>query len=134
MANAIYWGNGDHHKLARSPQIVHLLVRGVREGFQVLKHLQIPITPVKLRMWEYLPEDLLVRLLCRWADTNRFKTVAVEHTLAAADGMRQLAHEFKTLAALTPINTPALDELRSYIPKPDVDAAPGPRSVYVHAT
>jgi len=133
VANAIYGVNGDHHKLARSPQIVHLLVRGVREGFQVLKHLQIPITPVKLRMWEYLSEDLLVRLICRWADTNHFKTVAVEHTLAAADEMRQLAHEFKTLVALTPINTPALDELRSYIPKPDVDAAPGARSVYVHA-
>ena len=116
LANALYKVNCDNHLLARSPDVVRLAVQAVREGFNVLHCLGMPITPAKLRLWEWIPESLLVRFLILWAGTNHFKTVAVEHTAAATDEMQQIAHEFQTLAVSASIATPAIDELRSYIP------------------
>ena len=110
--------NCDNHVLARSPDVVRLMVRAVQEGFSVLRSLGIPITPARLQMWEWIPQSLLVRSLMLWADTRHFKTVAVEHTLAAADEMNQIAGEFKKLSVSASVATPAMDELRSFIPSP----------------
>jgi 2-dehydropantoate 2-reductase len=118
VANAIYMVDGDNHKLARSPHAVRLVVRAVRESFQVLRSLGIPVTPAKLQVWEWMPECLVVCFLRLWADTDHFRAIAVDHTLAAADEMWQLAEEFHTLSASTSIKTPATDELRSFIPRP----------------
>jgi hypothetical protein len=83
--------NGDNHKLARSPHAVRLVVRAVRECFQVLHSLRVPITPTKLQVWGRVPERLMGCFLRLWADTDHFKTIVVDHTLAAADEMWQLA-------------------------------------------
>lgn len=123
LANALYKVNCDNHLLARSPQVVQLTVRAVREGLNVLHALRFPITPAKLRMWELVPESVLTRFLMLWAATDHFRTVAVEHTAVAADEMRQIADEFHTLALSTSIPTLAMDELRSCIPPPDQNNA-----------
>ena len=123
IANALYRVSCDNHVLARSPDVVRLAVRAVHEGFSVLRMLGIPITPAKLQMWEWIPESLLVRSLMWWADTNHFRTVAVEHTAAAADEMHQIAEEFRTLTLSASVATPAIDELRSFIPRPDQNDA-----------
>ena len=117
LANALYMVNCDNHVLARSPHLVRLAVRAVREGFSVLRKLGIAVTPTKFRMWEWIPESLLVHCLTLWANTSHFRTVAVEHTVSATDEMRQLAEEFRTLTVSASIATPAIDELRSFIPR-----------------
>jgi len=119
LANALYMVDCDNHALARSPHVVRLAVRAVREGFGVLRTLGISVTPAKLRMWEWIPESILVRSLMSWADTNYFRTVIVEHTVAATGEMRLIAEEFRTLTVSASIATPAIDELRSFIPLPD---------------
>jgi len=119
LANALYMVNCDNHVLARSPHVVRLAVRAMREGFSVLHTLAISVTPTKFRMWEWIPESVLVRCLMLWANTSHFRTVVVEHTVAATDEMRQLAEEFRTLTVTASIATPAIDELRSFIPRPD---------------
>ena len=119
LANALYMVNCDNHVLARSPHVVRLAVQAVREGFSVIRALGVSVTPAKLRMWEWIPENLLVRSLMLWADTNHFRTVAVEHTMAATDEMRQISEEFRSLAVSASMATPAIDELRSFIPLPD---------------
>lgn len=116
LANALYKVHCDNYLLARSPQLVRMVVRAVREGFNVLRVLGIPITPTKLRPWEWIPEYLLVHSLMLWADTKHFKTVAVEHTAVSVDEMQQIADEFRLLALTTSVATPATDELRLYIP------------------
>ena len=118
VANAIYMVNGDNHKLARNPYAIKLVVQAVREGFKVLCSLGLPVTPGRLRVWKWMPEKLLVGLLRIWADTSHFRTVAVEHSMAASDEMRQLADEFHMLAEMAGIRTPAMDELCSHIPNP----------------
>ena len=118
LANALYMVSCDNRVLARSPHVVRLAVRAIREGFSVLRTLGISVTPAKLRMWEWLPESLLIRSLMLWADTNHFSTVVVEHAVAAADEMRHIAEEFRMLTVSASIATPAIDELRSFIPVP----------------
>ncbi|MCC7053217.1 MAG: ketopantoate reductase family protein [Gemmatimonadaceae bacterium] len=117
LANALYMVNCDNHVLARSPHVVRLAVRAVREGFSVLRTLGLSVTPARLRLWEWIPMGVLVRTLMLWADTNHFRVVAVEHTAAAIDEMRQLADEFRALTVAASIATPAIDELRSFIPR-----------------
>lgn len=116
IANALYVVNCDGHLLAHSPNVLRLAVHAIHEGFRVLRALGIPITPSKLRMWEWIPESISVRLLMLWAVANHFKTVAAAHTAAAADEMRQIAVEFQALSLSAAIATPAMDEPRSYIP------------------
>ena len=116
IANALYRVGCDNHLLARSTDVTRLAVRAVREGFCVLHSLGIPITPAKFRVLKWMPEILWVRLLTLWADTNHFKTAAVEHTAAAADEMRLIAEEFRVIVLSTAIATPAIDELRRSIP------------------
>lgn len=117
VANAIYMVNGDNHRLAGNPYMVKLAVKAVKEGFQVLHGLGLPVTPGKLRVWEWVPEWMLAKALGFWAGTDHFRTVAVEHSMSASDEMRQLAGEFHALAEKAGVATPAMDELRSYIPE-----------------
>jgi 2-dehydropantoate 2-reductase len=122
IANAIYMAGGDNYRLANMPEAVRLMIRAIREGFQVLRKLNVPITPPKLRLLLWMPEMVLAALLRRWANTKHCETVATRHANAAVDEMRLLAHEFRQLASSSGIPIPARDELDSYIPD---DTAPG---------
>jgi 2-dehydropantoate 2-reductase len=122
IANAVYMAGGDNYRLANMPEAVRLMIRAIREGFQVLRKLDVPITPSKFRGLLWMPEPLLVALLRRWAATEHCETVATRHANAAVDEMRLLAQEFQQLASSSGIPTPARDELDGYIPD---DTAPG---------
>ncbi len=119
LANALYMAGGDSRRLARTRDGVVLMVRAIREGFQVLRELGYPITPARLRLFAWAPEPLLVggwqRLLAtRWAE------VAIAgHANAARDEMRRLADEFEALAREASTPTPAIDCLAMYA-DPDV--------------
>ena len=115
VANAIYMAGGDNYRLARTPELVRLLVRAVREGFQVIRVLGIPVTPQKLRFLELLPEGVLVTILRLWANTKHFETVATHHSNAARDEMETLAREFRTLVGRTSVATPALDSMHKFL-------------------
>jgi 2-dehydropantoate 2-reductase len=116
LSNAIYKMKGDNLKLARNSDTLHQLIRAVNESFQVLHSAGIPITPLKIRMLSWIPEVLLNLLLKFWMRTKHFKTVIVEHAVAASDEMWQIADEFRVLIDSNALKTPAIDELRSYIP------------------
>ena len=115
IANALYMAGGDRYRLAQMPEALHLMVRAMREGFQVLQALDIPITPAKLRLWEWLPEPMVVALLKGWANTQHFEIIAARHANAARDEMQKLTTEFQALARQTSVATPAIDELETYI-------------------
>jgi 2-dehydropantoate 2-reductase len=116
VANAIYMAGGSGTRLAQTPDAAQLAIRAIREGFAVLKALNVPITPAKLRLFGCLPRSVLASILCAWAKTGQFETVAVKHANVATDEMRTLAEEFKELASKTSVLTPAIDKLRTFIP------------------
>lgn len=115
IADALYMAGGDNYRLAQMPDALPLMVRAIREGFQVLQALDIPITPAKLKFWVWLPDVILVPLLRRWVNTRYFEIVIARHANAAHDEMQQLANEFQALARQTAIDTPAIDQLETYI-------------------
>ena len=63
VANAIYAVGGDTGRLRTTRDVVVLMLRAIRENFALLRALEVPITPPKLRAFDRLPEPLLVPLL-----------------------------------------------------------------------
>jgi 2-dehydropantoate 2-reductase len=114
-ANALYLAGGDNYRLARTRDGLVLLVRAIREGFTVLRALNIPATPLKLRILPLIPEPFLVALLQRVLATEWATTLLAHHANSARDEMQQLADEFRTLARASGVPTPALDRLYVYI-------------------
>jgi 2-dehydropantoate 2-reductase len=115
IANALYMVGGDNHRLARTRDGIVLLIRAVREGLQVLRALNIPITPSQFRILERLPEPLLVTVLGRRLNSESAELALAGHANAARDEMRQLADEFRALACTTNVPTPAIEHLYNYI-------------------
>ena len=96
-------------------------VRAVREGYRALRALSVPITPPGLRVFEVMPEPLLVAILGRLLDTPTAELVIARHANAARAEYVQLGDEFLALAGMAGVATPAFDRLRPY-----VHAAPRP--------
>ncbi len=122
LANALYMAGGDNYRLARTRDGIVLGIRAMREGFRVLRALDIPITPPSLRMYAWLPEPVLVWLVQRLLATQLAELALARHANAARDEMKQLADEFRALARQTSVPTPAMDRLCQYI-DPTVPAA-----------
>ncbi|HOG46091.1 MAG TPA: 2-dehydropantoate 2-reductase N-terminal domain-containing protein [Anaerolineae bacterium] len=114
VANALYMVGGSNDDLAHTRDGVVLMVRAIREGFRVLRAHGIPITPARLRLFEWLPEPLLVVAWRRVLATRFAATVIAGHANAARSEMAALAAELRALAAGTGVPTPAMDELAAY--------------------
>jgi 2-dehydropantoate 2-reductase len=115
IANALYMMDGDIHQLAQHRESVQLMLRAICEGFKVLRSLDIPITPTRMRVFELLPEPLIVSLLQLFLDTEYADLVIARHANAARDEMKQIADEFRELAHLGSLHTPFNDHLYSFI-------------------
>ncbi len=115
VALALYMAGGDNYRLARTRDAVVLGIRALRESFRVLHENHIPITPPALRMYEWIPEPILVPLVQRVFNTRSAEIAVAGHAGAARDEMRQIAHEFRSLTYSTTVATPVLDRLYTYL-------------------
>ena len=115
VANAIYAVGGDNGRLRTTRDVVVLTLRAIRENFAVLRALEVPITPPKLRAFDRLPEPLLVPLLQRVLASRRVEILAARHANAARDEMAAIVAELSALAAEAGAPTPAADELARYV-------------------
>ncbi len=121
LALAVYMAGGDNYRLARTRDALVLAIRAVREGFQVLDALNIPVLPSRLRVYQWLPEPLLVPLAARLLGSRSAEIGVAGHANAARDEMRTLADQLYSLVHKTNVPTPALDQLYAYL-NPDVPA------------
>jgi len=115
VANALYMAEGDNHQLACSRYGMVHMVKAMREGFQVLRTLDIPIVPSKLKIVEWLPESIVVFLMRLMVNSEEAEITMAAHANAARDEMKQLADEFRALARSTSVPTPAMDRLYACI-------------------
>lgn len=119
-ANALYMTGGDPARLARTRDAIVLTLRAIREGYAVLRRRGIPITPPKHKIFDWLPEPLLIVVMKRaMADENA--AIKIGHAKQARPEMRRIADELRALAEGTSITTPASDRLYAYL---DSDVAP----------
>jgi ketopantoate reductase len=56
LGPALYAAGTDNHRMARTRDALVLTVRAIREGFQVLRSLGLPVTPAYLKLFEFAPE------------------------------------------------------------------------------
>lgn len=115
IANALYLAGGSNYRLAHTRDGLVLLVRAIKEGFEVLRSLGIPITPAKYRGLAWLPEPLLVAVLRVGMATPQAELILARHANAARDEMQTVADEFQVLARLSGLKTPAIDALYAFM-------------------
>ncbi len=112
FTQALYREGGDILQLAASADTVRLMVRAIREGFQSLRVLRIPVTgPLWVRSQARLPEAILVRAWRTVLRTQMARIGMAEHANAAREEMARVADEFRSLVAVTGLPSPALDRL-----------------------
>lgn len=114
IALALYMVGGSNYRLAHTRDALVLGLRALREGFRALHALNIPITPPTLRVYEWVPEPLLIPVLQRLFDSKYAEIGMAGHANAARDEMQELATEFQKLIRATDVPTPAWDWLYRY--------------------
>jgi 2-dehydropantoate 2-reductase len=113
-AAALYMTGIDNYRLARTRDGMILMVRAIKEGYKVLRALGVPITPSNHKIFNWIPEPLLLSLIRRMLTTKTVETVMVGHAYASRDEMKQMVDEFRVLARKTSVSTPAMDRLYTY--------------------
>jgi 2-dehydropantoate 2-reductase len=105
---ALYRAGGEPEQLASSDELLRLMLRSIREGYQVLRANGVPITPGNHRVLEWLPESILLFLMRRMLKTE---TAAIKfgHAEQGRAEWMLLADEFRQLIAQAGIPTPSID-------------------------
>jgi 2-dehydropantoate 2-reductase len=111
---ALSYAGGHAEQLATNREALRLLVRGIREGLEVLRANDIPIIPSNHRVLLWLPESLIVFAMRRMF-SGKTMAIKVGHAQHAHQELRLLAREFRALNAATRLPTPAMDQLFEHL-------------------
>ncbi|WP_216561642.1 ketopantoate reductase family protein [Tissierella carlieri] len=111
IGNSLYGYNCSNYELSRAYFDVAIMVKGIKEGFSVLKALKIKITPSKLNYFT-LPTFLLARIFKIVMGTQLAEVTMAKHTSVAQEEMIYLQNEFDELIKKSMISTPNIDKLR----------------------
>ena len=114
LAYGIYMAGGDNYRLAKTPDILVLIIRAIREGLKVLKDLDIPITPAYFKKLNYFPEPLFYAFLKGIVGSKSAEINLAGHANAARDEMDYLSQQLTELIRQSKISTPALDCLFTF--------------------
>lgn len=112
VSAAIYAADNNATRLAQSPDLLHLMVRGVRESFVALATLGIREAPFNLRLLhEYMPEWFAVHYWKRQFSGELGQFSLASHAISARSEMTLLAGEVRRLLAASTSITPSATEL-----------------------
>ncbi|MFN2220387.1 MAG: ketopantoate reductase family protein [Anaerolineae bacterium] len=132
LAPALYAAGVDNYRLARTRDLVVQAIRAIREGFQVLRSLGLPVTPTKFKAIEWLPEPIVVLLAQRLLSNPLMETALVRHAEAARSEVLHLIDEFMALARTTSVPTPTIDRLLLYYEPGAPKVADGSSEIPLH--
>ncbi|WP_373788296.1 ketopantoate reductase family protein [Jeotgalibaca porci] len=114
IGNALYQFECDNYRLAQSYDNVCFMIRGIKEGFSVLRKLGIKTKPKKL-WYMKLPVWMISWIFKLLMGTKLAETVFAKHCIIAKPEMLCLQAEFDSLIAQSHLQTPAIDRLRKNI-------------------
>jgi 2-dehydropantoate 2-reductase len=123
IAPAMRAAGRDNVRMAHTRDAVVLAIRAIQEGYRVLRALGYPIVPESTRIFERLPEPVLVWGFRKRLLDPRIRVAMFAHAEAAQDEIKHLADEFMALKQQTSIPTPAIDHLYIYF-DPNVKPMP----------
>lgn len=111
IAPALYLCENDNYRMARTRDALVLAFRAIREGFSVLKKLDYPILPRSYRLFQYIPEPIMILLLGRLFKNPGMEVAMVRHAEAIRDEVQQLNNEFMVLVEESGMFTPTIQFL-----------------------
>jgi 2-dehydropantoate 2-reductase len=114
LAPAMRAAGRDNVRMAHTRDAIVLAIRAIQEGYRVLRTLGYPIVPKSARIFENIPEPILVWGFQKRLVDPRIRVAMLEHGDAAQDEIKHLADEFIALKRQTSIPTPAIDRLSAY--------------------
>lgn len=114
LAPAMRAAGSDNIRMAHTRDAIVLAIRAIREGFRVLRSLGYPIIPRSVRIFEQLPEPILVWGFQKRLVDPRMRIAMVEHSRSAKDEIKHLADEFLVLKKQSVVSTPVIDRLYPY--------------------
>jgi 2-dehydropantoate 2-reductase len=123
IAQALYAAGGDLATLARSPELLDLLVRSVRENFSALEMDGVQLRPRRLASLGHAPAPFLKALLRRALGTPFARDAVAAHALASRAEVRALATELQEVAEgcwLLAEASQALDDAAAAAPEGEV--------------
>lgn len=112
FAYAMYKNDSCNLRLAANREDVRLCLRGMKEAFRVLRALDYPIEPPKLRLVFIIPEWILGPLFRKVLKTSLADIGMARHLRNASEEMEQLSAEFSELVEASGLKTLVLDQLR----------------------
>jgi 2-dehydropantoate 2-reductase len=115
VAAAIYGASGDVRRLAATPDLLLLTIRGAREALGILRSAGIPVTPRVYARLFGLPEGLLSTVLARALATDAADLMLAGHARHSRAEMAALDADLAALAEGTGVETPSLDRLRAWL-------------------
>ena len=113
-ANALYRAGGDIGQLQHDRETLVMMIRAIREGYRVLSALGVPMTPSNHEIMRWIPEWTLVAIAKRKLG-DKATCIKIGHVEAARDEMKTIADEFRELACRSGVDTPVIDQLRTYV-------------------
>lgn len=115
LAPAMRAAGSNNIRMAHTRDLIVLTIHAIREGFSVLRALDIPIVPLRiLIMFGWIPEPILVWGFQKRLVAPQVRIALLEHADAAQDEIQHLANEFLALKRRTSVPTPAMDCLYTY--------------------
>ena len=114
IAPAMRAAGRDNVRMAHTRDAIVLAIRAIREGYDILRVLGYPIVPRSARIFERLPEPVLVWGFQKRLVDPRIRVAMLEHGEAAQDEIKHLADEFIALKRRTSVSTPSIDRLYEY--------------------
>jgi hypothetical protein len=95
-------------RLASDDAALRSMLRSIREGYRVLRANGIPITPSNHRVFEWLPESLLLFLMRRMMN-DETTAIKIGHAEQGRAEWQCLADEFRSLIERVDVPTPSID-------------------------
>ncbi len=123
IAGAIYLGHGSTAAVAKSRDSIHVLVRGIRQGFELLSGAGVVIAPRKLALLAGIPAIFVELYLRRFLARPSSELIMARHANAVPGEMLTLVTELRAIVRLDPRTAPDLETLWAA-----VTAAAGRRS------
>jgi 2-dehydropantoate 2-reductase len=115
LAGAVYGAGTNTSRLARTPALLKLMVRSLKETIRVMRRLKIRIEPRKFGALSRMPSWYLRRLFEKMMAARESQIGLGGHAGAARKEMQGLAGEFQELVTISELPTPAYDRIMEYL-------------------
>jgi len=96
ISKALYRYNSNNYELAKSFETLKYMVLGTRELFNVLKNIEVKITPRKLYFY-YLPYNIITKIWQMIMKTKIAEYAMAKHTIVGKEEIKILEEEFMSL-------------------------------------